>query len=151
MRGARASCAVVLAALATSGCSLVAVRPPPPSPPPPGTPLECTQSRVAPGLDTAGAIVTPVVGLAALGICAFVQTQQSWASEPQDLRCGTFLWATLGITAAYAGSAIYGFHETGVCRSLAARTAVEEAPPSRPLPPELAPVPRAAPSDPAAR
>lgn len=141
MRGTRASC-VVVAALVLCGCSFVAVRRPPPSPPPPGAPLECTQSRVAPGLDTAGAIVTPVAGLGAWGLCTFLQTQQSWASEPRNLSCGTVLWATLGVTAAYTGSAVYGFHETGACRRLAAQAAPPEAPLARPLPPNLAPAPQ---------
>lgn len=86
--------------------------------------------------------MTPLAGLGAVGLCTFLQSQQSWASDPQDLSCGTFLWATLGVTAAYTGSAVYGFHETGACRRLAAQVTPPEAPPARPLPPELAPAPR---------
>jgi hypothetical protein len=112
----------------------VAVRRPPPVPPPPGEQLECTQSRVAPGLDTAGAIATPIAGLGAWGLCAFLQSQQSWASEPRSLRCGNLLWVAAGVTAAYAGSAVYGFHETGACRRLAAQLAPPEALPPRPPP-----------------
>ena len=142
MREARASCAVT-AALAICACSFVGVRRAPPSPPPPGTPLECTQSRVAPGLDTAGAIVAPIAGVGAWGTCALVQSQQSWSSQPQDLRCGNLLWATVAITAAYTASAVYGFHETGACRQLAAPEATAEADggPARPLPAHLAPTP----------
>ena len=136
MQGTRASCVVVAAALVLCACSFVAVRRPPPSSPP-GAPLECTLSRLAPGLDTAGAIVTPIAGLGAFGLCTFLQTQQSWASEPQNLSCGAFLWATLGVTAAYTGSAVYGFHETGTCRRLAAQATPPEAPPARPLSPNF--------------
>lgn len=143
MRAARTSWAVATA-LALSGCSFIAVRGPPSSPPPPGVPLECTQSRTAPSLDTAGAIVTPVAGLATWWLCEVVRSMNSWGSEPADMRCRNVLWATLGVTAAYTGSALYGFHETGGCRRLAAQAAApkSEAWPSRPLPPELAPAPR---------
>ncbi|HUL57626.1 MAG TPA: hypothetical protein VLU43_00035 [Anaeromyxobacteraceae bacterium] len=142
MGGRRASCAVA-AGLVLGGCSFVTVRRPPASPPPAGAPLECTQSPAAPVLDTVGAIVTPLAGLGAYGMCTFMQAQQSWASQPQNLRCGTFLWVTIGATAAYTGSAVYGFHETGACRRLAAQVApqedqVEQVPP---LPPHLAPPP----------
>jgi hypothetical protein len=143
MGGTRASRAVA-AALVLGGCSFVAVRRPPPSPAP-GAPLECTQSRVAPGLDAAGAIVTPIAGLGAWGLCAFLQTQQAWASEPRDLSCGAVLWTALGVTAAYTGSAVYGYHETGACRRLAAQLAPPELPPALP---KLAPAPRTSPSGP---
>jgi len=143
MRGAHASC-VVAAALGLGGCSLVAVRRPPASPLQAGTPLECTQSPAAPILDTVGAIVTPLAGLGAYGMCSFMQAQQSWASQPKNLRCGTFLLVTIGGTAAYAGSAAYGFHQTGECRRLAARVAPLEGEvvPAPPLPPHLSPPPR---------
>ena len=143
MREVRASCVVAGAMLILCGCSFISVRRPPTPSPPPGAPLECTESRVAPGLDTAGAIVTPIAGLGAWGLCTFMQTQQSWASEPRNMGCEAALWATLGITAAYTASAVYGFHETGACRRLGAQAAPPETPPARPLPPNLAPAPQA--------
>ncbi len=83
--------------------------------------------------------MTPIAGLGAWGLCTFLQTQQSWASEPRNLNCAAILWTALGVTAAYTGSAVYGFHETGACRRLAAQAAPPEAPPARPPPPNLAP------------
>jgi hypothetical protein len=102
-------------------CSLVAVRRPPTVPVPPDVPLECTQSRVAPALDTAGAIATPLFGLTLWGLCAFTSAMQSWSSDPVHLRCGPLLWGTVLSTAAYTGSAVYGFGATGDCRRLAER------------------------------
>ncbi len=111
---------LLLAALVASGsgCSFVAVRRPPSAPS--EAPLECTRSRVAPGLDTAGAVVTPLLGVATWGLCEYGNAMQSWASEPRRLDCGAVLWAALIGTAAYTGSAVYGFHETGECRRLSA-------------------------------
>jgi hypothetical protein len=138
MQGRPVACAV---AVALCGCSFVAVRRPPQSPPPPGAPLECTQSRVAPAFDTVGAILVPLVGLSAAAVCELEQSQQSWASEPMDLHCGNIVWATAGVTAAYVASAIYGFHETGACRRVAARPPLSSVAPGRPLPAHLAPTP----------
>lgn len=143
MGGIRSKAAAVTTALALCGCSFVTVRRPPSSPPPPGAPLECTQSGLAPRLDTTGAIVTPVVGLATWFFCAtFLESTQSWASDPKDLHCGAVLGATIGITAAYAGSAVYGFHETRECRRLASRAAPPELHSARRLPAHLSPAPR---------
>ncbi len=110
--------ALVVAALVAcaSGCSFVAVRRPPPHAT--DAPLECTDSRAAPSLDTAGAIVTPLLGLMTWGLCEYGNSMQSWASEPTRLNCASVMWATLLGTAAYTGSAVYGFHATGECRRL---------------------------------
>lgn len=134
--GVRPLLAAVL--VAGSACSFVAVRRLPPSPVPPGAPLECTQSRAAPVLDTAGAIATPIVGVAVWGLCAYLDAMQSWSSDPSHLKCGGVLWATLAGTAAYTGSAVYGFHHTGECRRLA-ELQFGPAPPPPPMPPPGAP------------
>ena len=105
------------ALVGSCGCSFVAVRRPPPALAP-DAPLECTQSRVAPVLDTAGAIGTPIVGLAMWGLCTFTSAMQSWSSDPLQLKCGPLLWGTVLSTAAYTGSAVYGFHATADCRRL---------------------------------
>ncbi len=111
---------ILAAALALGcGCSLIAVRRPPPSPVAPDAPLECTQSRVAPALDTAGAVATPIVGFTMWGLCSFVSAMQSWSSDPTRLKCSQLLWGTVFSTAAYTGSAVYGYHATGDCRRLA--------------------------------
>ena len=109
---------VAAALVGACGCSFVAVRRPPP-PAAPDVPLECTQSRVAPALDTAGAIVTPIAGLTLWGLCTFASAMQSWASDPKHLPCGLVLGGTALSTAAYAGSAVYGYRATGDCRRLA--------------------------------
>ncbi len=114
-------CLVVAAVASGSGCSFVAVRRPPPAAT--AAPLECTESRVAPGLDTAGAVVTPRLGAALWGLCEYGNAMQSWASDPSRIPCSSVLWAALAGTAAYTGSAVYGFHETGACRRLAAERA----------------------------
>jgi hypothetical protein len=114
--------AAALLATAT-GCSLIAVRRPPAIPT--DAPLECTQSRAAPGLDTAGAIATPLFGLMLWGLCSYTSAMQSWSSDPTRIECGPVIWGTVLATAAYTGSAVYGFRETGECRRLAAaRSAV---------------------------
>lgn len=153
MRGARASLTVV-AALAACGCSFAMVRPPPPEPTP-GAPLVCTQSRGLPALDTLGAVATPITGISIWALCAYSEAMQSWSSDPQHADCGAILWTTLGLTAAYTGSAVYGFHETTECRRLAAQAQPQpgspEAPSPRPLPPHLAPTLPPGGSDPATR
>ncbi|HEY6099061.1 MAG TPA: hypothetical protein VIW03_06510 [Anaeromyxobacter sp.] len=120
----RSHCAhpLVAAALVCGcGCSFIAVHRPPPPPVAPDAPLECTQSRVAPALDTAGAVGTPIVGLVAWGLCTFTSAMQSWSSDPNPLKCGPVLWGTILSTAAYAGSAVYGYRATADCRRLAER------------------------------
>ncbi len=109
---------VLAAALAgTCACSFVAVRGPPRELPPAVEP-RCTETSVAPGLDTAGAIITPLTGAFLWGLCSFSQVMQSWASDPKELSCNRIAWAALAATAAYAGSAVYGFHATSECRKL---------------------------------
>lgn len=103
------------------GCSFVAVRRPPPAPVAPGTAVACTQSRVAPVLDTAGAIMTPVAGGLLWFLCAVTASMNSWGSDPNRIDCGPVLWGTILSTAAYTGSAVYGYHVTGECRRLAQR------------------------------
>lgn len=107
------------AIVGTCGCSFIAVRRPPPSPLAPGAALECTQSRVAPVLDTAGAIGTPVVGVAIWGLCSFASSMQTWSSDPSRLNCGALLWGTILSTATYTASAVYGYQATADCRRLA--------------------------------
>ena len=144
MTAARAGLVAAALVVGCAGCSFVAVRRAPAGPPPaPDAPLECTQSRVAPGLDTAGAIVTPIVGVVTWGLCAFAESMQSWSSDPRHLDCGLVLGATVLGTAAYTGSAVYGFHSTGTCRRLVAERARAPAPeiPAHPLPANLAPGP----------
>jgi len=119
MRGPGARPVLAAALAACCGCSFVAVRRAPPSPPPPGAPLECTQSSAAPGLDTAGAIVSPLLGLSTWGLCTYVSAMQSWSSDPTHMKCGLVLWATILSTAAYTGSAVYGYSSTAQCRRLA--------------------------------
>jgi hypothetical protein len=114
-----ASRLVAAALVAGCGCSLAAVRRPPPAPAPPDVPLECTQSRVAPALDTAGAIGAPILGLTTWWLCAVTSAMQSWSSDPKRLNCGVVLGATLVSTAAYTGSAVYGYRATAECRRIA--------------------------------
>lgn len=118
MRTPGAHALIAAALVAACGCSFVSVRHPPPSPVAPDAPLECTQSRVAPAIDTAGAIVVPVVGLVMWGLCSYVSSMQSWSSDPGNVRCGPVLVGTIVSTAAYTGSAAYGFHATAECRRL---------------------------------
>lgn len=118
MRGKRARRLLAAVLAAAGGCSFVGVRRPPPSPVPPGAPIECTQSRAAPVLDTVGAVATPLIGLGTFGLCTYISAMQSWSSDPTRLSCGTVLWATAISTAAYTGSAVYGYHYTGDCRRL---------------------------------
>lgn len=119
---------LLLAALAatSSGCSFVAVRRPPPAVT--EAPLQCTRSRAAPVLDTVGAIATPVLGLTLWGLCSFTSAMQSWSSDPDHLDCSPLLWGSVLSTAAYTGSAVYGFRATGDCRRLSAEPRVR--PPS---------------------
>jgi hypothetical protein len=119
MRPAGARSLLAAALVAACGCSFVAVRRPPLAPVAPDEPLRCTQSRTAPSLDTAGAILTPLTGLMLWGLCSYTQAMQGWASDPQNLRCGPLLWGTVASTAAFTASAVYGFHATGECRRLA--------------------------------
>ncbi len=118
MRTPHGHAALAAALVAACGCSFVSVRGPPRARVAPDAPLECTQSRVAPALDTAGAIVVPVVGLVLWGLCSYASALQSWSSDPATLRCGPVLWGTVASTAAYGGSAAYGFHATAGCRRL---------------------------------
>jgi hypothetical protein len=114
-------CAIRLVAtvlVAGCGCSFVAVRRPPPAQATRDAPPECTQSRVAPALDTAGAIATPLMGLTLWGLCAFTSAMQSWSSDPKHLNCGLVLGGTILSTAAYTGSAVYGYRATADCRRL---------------------------------
>jgi hypothetical protein len=115
MRSLRSLVAVTL--VGCCGCSLVAVRPPPREPPPPFAPLECTELKLAPALDTAGALVTPVLGLASWWVCGFVASMDGASSD--RARCSPLLWGTLLSTAAFTGSAVYGFRTTGECHRLA--------------------------------
>ena len=133
-----------------AGCSFVAVRRAPASlPPAPDAPVECTESRTAPVLDTVGAIATPVVGLTTWFLCSVLDAMQSWSSTPQHLGCGALLWGTALGTAAYTGSAVYGYRATGTCRRLVAERSPARPPdrpsdrelPARPLPANLAPGP----------
>lgn len=110
---------VSAALLATGGCSFIAIRRPPPPPVPRDAPLECTESRTAPVLDTVGAVLTPLVGVGVWGLCSYVWAMQGWSSNPVHMRCGTILWGTGIATVGYAGSAVYGFHATAGCRRLA--------------------------------
>ncbi len=119
MRSHRAHSLLAAALVGSCGCSFIAVRRPPPPPVAPDAPLECTQSRVAPALDTAGAIGTPIVGFAIWGLCTFTSAMQSWSSDPSHLKCGQVLWGTIFSTAAYTGAAVYGYHATADCRRLA--------------------------------
>jgi hypothetical protein len=119
MRIRSASRLAAAALVATCGCSFVAVRRPPPAPAAPDVSLECTQSRVAPALDTAGAIVTPMLGLTLWGLCAFTSAMQSWSSDPKHPSCGLVLAGTALSTMAYAGSALYGYGATAECRRIA--------------------------------
>lgn len=121
MRTSRARALGAAALVATCGCSLVSVRRPPPPPLVPDAPLECTQSRVAPVLDTVGAIAVPLVGLGLWLVCTYTASMQSWSSDPVNLQCGSLLWGTALSTAAYTGSAVYGYQATGSCRRLAAQ------------------------------
>lgn len=143
MRAARARHVAAALALACGGCSFVAVRRAPPAPLAPDAPLECTQSRVAPALDVAGAVATPVLGLTAWGVCSIVESMQSWSSDPKRLGCGAFLWGGILSAAVYTGAAVYGFHETGTCRRLVAERAPAPGAelPAHPLPANLAPRP----------
>jgi hypothetical protein len=125
-RAAGAALAGLLAA--AGGCSFVGVRRPPPAPPPPDAPLECTQSRVPPAFDVAGAVLTPMLGAMIWGLCEYSNAMQSWSSSPQSLNCSPVLWAAAAGTGAYVGSAIYGFHATGECRRLAAERSPGPAP-----------------------
>ncbi len=118
MRIRGASRLVAAALVGACGCSFIAVRRPPRPPAAPGAPLECTESRVAPALDTAGAIVTPIAGLTLWGLCTFASAMQSWSSNPKHLSCGVVLGATALSTAAYTGSAVYGYRATADCRRL---------------------------------
>jgi hypothetical protein len=81
-------------------------------------PLECTQSRTAPVLDTVGAVASPILGFSTWGLCLYLQAMQSWSSSPQKLSCGTVLWGTAIFTGAYAGSAVYGYRATGRCQRM---------------------------------
>lgn len=118
MRSARTRPLLVALLLVGCGCSFISVRRPPPPPYRPDVPLECTQSRLAPGLDTAGAIAMPILGLSVWGLCSYLSAMQSWSSDPTRMNCGMVLWGTVLSTAAYTGSAVYGFHATADCRRL---------------------------------
>lgn len=98
-----------------SGCSFVAVRRPPRVAT--DAPLRCTESRAAPALDTAGAVITTLSGLMVWGLCTFTATIQG-PSDPSRPNCDVLLWATVLPTAAYTGAAVYGFRATGECRRL---------------------------------
>ena len=136
---------VIAALLACCSCSFVAVRRPPREPVPAEVPLECTQSRLAPGLDTIGAVGVPIAGLLTWGLCSFTSAMQSWASDPQHPNCGALLWGTVISTAAYTGSAVYGYRATGECRRLVAERRAVESPGARFVPTPRSPVATARP------
>jgi len=118
-RAPRARPLLAAALAAVCSCSFIAVRRPTPGALAPGAPLECTQSRLSPVLDTVGAVAVPLFGLTLWGLCSYTSTWQSWSSNPVGMQCGPVLWGTILSTAAYTGSALYGFHATADCRRLA--------------------------------
>jgi len=118
MRATLESLLVAGAVATASGCSFIGVRRPPPATT--DAPLECTRSRTAPALDTAGAIASPIIGLMVWGLCEYSNSMQSWASDPSRMNCQSVLWGAALSTAAYTGSAVYGFRSTGECRRLTA-------------------------------
>jgi len=110
--------------LSGSGCSLVFVRPPRAGAEgaTPAEPPRCTESRAAPAADTA--IGGTLLFLAVVGLAGYAQGCDSsgW------FRCmGRDMGGALAIgagipSAAFLGSAWYGYRKTGQCRRTRAQT-----------------------------
>jgi len=107
-------CCCVLAA--TTSCSILFVKPPPADHPTAAD--DCTESRVAPVLDTAYVGLTAFLMLFLVGRCT--QTGGTHQDGTPNTGCTTSQWAAtawagaLGLGVAY--SAYTGYRDTGRCR-----------------------------------
>jgi hypothetical protein len=107
-------------AFASSGCSLIFVKPPPRAPlrPVDGSPTACTSSKLAPVLDTLGA------GLEGVRIAYAATAPDSVYADPkQPLSRAADIGLGVGFAALFVGSAIYGYGNTARCARLKADTA----------------------------
>ncbi len=147
-RRAMSVCCCAIIGMTVPGCSLITVRGPPKDPPPQ---MECTESGVAPMLDT----IVAVVGAA---LAVSIATEKCTSTEfmgclGHDTSQGAAT-ATVGVGAVvYAISAGYGYWKTARCRTATACVRKADGDACKdigwPPPPALAPVPPPAPPPPA--
>jgi hypothetical protein len=110
-----ASTAVLACILAgSSGCSILFMRRPPEEVRP-GVPVECTSSRVAPGLDTAVVGETVVTGSWLALMMSTCTDQYGGGSCTTRRDRATVLAVTAGIAAVYGLSAISGYSSASRC------------------------------------
>ncbi len=121
---ARRHRSAALALLLSSGCSLVGVRAPQPRPLDPARPIECTTSRVLPGLDLLAAIPVGVAGVTmlALATCSLSRDPNTWVDLCAGDKGGVTA-AAAGLTTAtlaLVGSAVLGYKRTDESRAVVA-------------------------------
>ncbi len=148
MGGARTRAGLVcLATWALGGCSWIFMAPPPKAVPPPGTPVECTESDLAPTLDTVGAVfvgTSAVVGAVALWATCEGGSLEGPSKCPEG-------WVAVGVGALVGGlyvlSAKQGNTNVRRCLAVHCSSGVEAA--CRKLPPqkELPQAPEPPPGD----
>lgn len=104
------SVASCLFGILSCGCSLLFVSGPPKNAEriPPSEPLECTTSKLAPGVDTAVAAYQVFRTGYALS-----RTSADYAGQPINQEAD--IGFGLGLTALFAASAVYGYVTTGKC------------------------------------
>ncbi|MGA8890791.1 MAG: hypothetical protein WB493_04420 [Anaeromyxobacteraceae bacterium] len=117
----------LLVLLAASGCSWATMTRPPAPPVDPSPPAVCTTSRLAPALDTVGAVLLAVPGAitTGYGIATPVCTQGWCMLEPQSggskaaiIGVGVLL---LGLAAVETASAVTGYGWADGCEALKER------------------------------
>lgn len=113
--------------LATTGCSWVTMTRPPQPPVEPAPPATCTTSRLAPALDTVGAVLLVVPGAVTTGygIATPVCTQGFCLLEPGSggskaaiIGVGVLM---LGLAAVETASAVTGYGWASACEALKER------------------------------
>jgi hypothetical protein len=132
-KGAARTGLVLVIALSAGmcGCSFVFMRAAPSTPPPrpaqstvPSTEVECTSSRLAPVVDTLGAVVTGGLTLL-LAVCPGDPDYEGEESPPT---CDWQLAAAAVGTVAYVVSAAYGFSTAANCDRATSRAVNERGP-----------------------
>lgn len=113
----------LLVLFATTGCSWVTMTRPPPPPVEPRPPATCTTSRLAPALDTVGAVLLAVPGAITTGygiatpVCShncFLEPE-SGGSKAAIIGVGVLL---LGLAAVETASAVTGYGWASGCEAL---------------------------------
>jgi hypothetical protein len=128
MRGALALFLAITLALAPA-CSFLTVRGAP-SNDPGVRPVDCTQSRFAPIVDTVPAVVLLGIALAALA-----DVSETGEGEEGQALVGGLVVIVFGLPGLpFAASAFYGYRKTGRCRDMNRRPLPQPPPPLIPMP-----------------